>query len=123
MHWSQRSPSGHVWQSASSSIYIIHCRSERACLVRHMFTATITAYAIVLTLIGIDVRAQPAPAPSRVSAANQSDAAACLVLYDKARTHLDNAYDRNGCLVLRARLSFRKTITFSSIPPTDGNCG
>ncbi|MEU4227448.1 hypothetical protein AB0F17_24400 [Nonomuraea sp. NPDC026600] len=143
-----------------------------------MFTTTIIASAIVLTLLGTDVRAQPAPASSRVSAANQSGtrpsglrcsgttcayyfsrvrtasiktrlegtewttqavaqlicvgvpnkiiAAACLMsfsyLYDKARTHLIDAYDQRGCLVLRVRLSFRKAITFSSVPPADDNC-
>ncbi|MFC6086094.1 hypothetical protein [Sphaerisporangium aureirubrum] len=43
-------------------------------------------------------------------------------LYDKARAHLDDAYDRHGCLVLRARLSLRKSITFSSVPPAHARC-
>ncbi|MFI6538248.1 hypothetical protein ACIBHY_37750 [Nonomuraea sp. NPDC050547] len=44
-------------------------------------------------------------------------------LYDKAHTHLEEAVARDGCLVVRARLSLRKAITFGSLPPRDAKCG
>ncbi|MER6005265.1 hypothetical protein ABT120_42435 [Nonomuraea angiospora] len=43
-------------------------------------------------------------------------------LYDSARSRLVNAYKRGGCLVLRARVSWRRSITFASVPPTHSRC-
>ncbi|MFI6502355.1 hypothetical protein [Nonomuraea typhae] len=43
-------------------------------------------------------------------------------LHDQAREHLDEAMARDGCLVVRARLSLRKAITFGSLPPRDPKC-
>ncbi|MFI9557355.1 hypothetical protein [Nonomuraea endophytica] len=43
-------------------------------------------------------------------------------LYDKAHLHLEEAVAQDGCLVVRAKLSLRKAITFGSLPPQDAKC-
>ncbi|WP_066374790.1 hypothetical protein [Herbidospora mongoliensis] len=58
---------------------------------------------------------------------NKVVATACLVafswVYDRARAEIVNAYEMGGCLVIQARISLRKSITFTSAPPSDSRCG
>lgn len=53
-------------------------------------------------------------------------AGACVLafswVYDRARAELVNAYEMGGCLVVQARVSLRKSLTFASAPPSDSRC-